>query len=219
MSREPDISYQEDGELTVIMPGEGTGLSREWAGGNPQILSMLQNIPEDKTLQSINKYTSMDGSITIVNVTFDEPELYSGSSDQELTVRDNVLAFADAVRSGSSDWAPACGASGPAFEHEAINTFLAKCSSDYVTRNRDPSRLLDQMLMYNAVAGSDDTQVNVEEASVVGSDGPRWLLTIASGNSQPRLHLGKIANYLGVHGISVRRLYLDLIAEIGRAHV
>ena len=218
MSREPDISYQEDGELTVIMPGEGTGLSREWAGGNPQILSMLQNIPEDKTLQSINKYTSMDGSITIVNVTFDEPELYSGSSDQELTVRDNVLAFADAVRSGSSDWAPACGASGPAFEHEAINTFLAKCSSDYVTRNRDPSRLLDQMLMYNAVAGSDDTQVNVEEASVVGSDGPRWLLTIASGNSQPRLHLGKIANYLGVHGISVRRLYLDLIADEDADH-
>jgi hypothetical protein len=72
--------------------------------------------------------------------------------------------------------------------------------------------------MYNAVAGSDDTQVNVEEASVVGSDGPRWLLTIASGNSQPRLHLGKIANYLGVHGISVRRLYLDLIADEDADH-
>merc|ERR550537_116587 len=49
-------------------------------------------------------------------------------------------------------------------------------------------------------------------------NGNRWLMTIASGNSQPRLQLGKIANYLGVHGISVRRLYLDLVADDAADH-
>ena len=35
MSREPDIYYHEDDELTLIKPGEGTGLARQWAGGEP----------------------------------------------------------------------------------------------------------------------------------------------------------------------------------------
>ena len=214
MSREPDIYYHEDDELTLIKPGEGTGLARQWAGGNPQIISMLQNIPEGKTLQSMNKYTSLDGTITIVNVTFNEGEMYSGLPDQEAAVRENVLAFAESVRSGTTNWTPALASAEKttALSADGINAYLANCSSDYVSRNREPSRLLDQMCMYRAVAGSDDTEVIVEEVTAHGNDN-RWLLTIASGNSQPRLHLGKIANYLGVHGISVRRLYLDLIAD------
>jgi len=214
MGREPDISYHEDGELTLIMPGEGTGLSRQWAGGNPQILSMLQNIPEGKILQNMEKYTSLDGTITIVHANFNEGEMYTGLRDQEIAVRDSVLAFAGSVQSGSTKWNPVlqCADKEAALTEDSINSYLAKCSSEYVVRNREPSRLLDQMCMYRAVAGSDDTEVSVEEMSAHGTDS-RWLLTIASGNSQPRLHLGKIANYLGVHGMSVRRLYLDLIAD------
>ncbi|MDA8539192.1 NAD-glutamate dehydrogenase [bacterium] len=200
MHREPDISYQgQHGELTVIMSGEGTGLSRELgAGGNPQVLSMLESIPDGKTLQSINKYTSLDGTITIVNVTFNEQDLYRGTSTQEIAVRDKVLAYAASER--------------PDLSEESITDFLAKCSSDHVTRTRKPVRLLDQMLMYQQVAGSDDTEVSVEALST-GQGEPRWLISIAGGNSQPKLYLSKIASYLGVHGISIRRLYLDLIAD------
>ena len=225
MGREPDVSYQTDSELTIIRPGEGDGLSREWAAGSAHMLSLLESIPEGKMLQSMNKYTSLDGSVTIISLSFDQAADFSGSTEEEAAARKMVLDFAEGVRSGATSWAPSCPSdtavqsSDDSLTEDSIDAFLNKCTSPYVTSHRSPNRVLDQMCMYNRVAGTDDTEVNVEEWPVQenGTD-PRWLLTVASGNSQPRLHMGKIANYLGVHGISIRRVYLDLIADDSTDH-
>ena len=44
------------------------------------------------------------------------------------------------------------------------------------------------------------------------------IVTIASGNSQPQLQMPKLANYLGSQGLSIRRVFLDLMEDERNDH-
>jgi len=227
MGLQPELSYHENGELTLIRPGGGDGLSRTWAAGDPSLFAVLSQIPEGQQLGAMRKYTSLDGTVTIINAKFDESARFTGAAGQEADMQAMLHSFTELVRSGEADWSPpACAPSEPealaeALSAESLDGFLRQCASPYVVRHRNPGRLLEQMMYYKSVAGSDDTEVDVsawlpeseEDKCAFEGLSDRWMVTIASGNSQPQLQMPKLANYLGSQGLSIRRVFLDLMGE------
>jgi hypothetical protein len=79
------------------------------------------------------------------------------------------------------------------------------------------------------VQGTDQTEVSVERwspadfgmaeqdewlcSSAQVDNSARWLITVASGHAHPSLQLANLANYLGTKGLSVRRVFLDLLDD------
>ena len=232
MGLQPELSYHENGELTLIRPGGGDGLSRTWAAGDPSLFAVLSQIPEGQQLQRMRKYTSLDGTVTIINAKFDEAARFTGAAGQEADMQAMLHSFTELVRSGEVDWSPpTCAPSEPealaeALSAESLDGFLRQCASPYVVRHRNPGRLLEQMMYYRSVAGSDDTEVDVsawlpeseEDKCAFEGLSERWMVTVASGNSQPQLQMPKLANYLGSQGLSIRRVFLDLMEDERNDH-
>merc|ERR1719409_18832 len=114
MGLQPELSYHENGELTLIRPGGGDGLSRTWAAGDPSLFAVLSQIPEGQQLGAMRKYTSLDGTVTIINAKFDESARFTGAAGQEAEMQAMLHSFTELVRSGEADWSPpACAPSEP----------------------------------------------------------------------------------------------------------
>jgi len=253
------LSDEDKNEITVIQPGEGTGFSRAVSDGQAISAinaDLLKHIPTDKSLQQMKKYTALDGSITIIHCEFARPALFDGSGAEQQAARAKVHAYAQQLAGGDDGrlGADEEGADGPAvgavtdiearsagrwslaspeaasqLTEASIDRYLGRCPAPYVVRHSNPRRFLQQLLMYNNVQGTDQTEVSVERwspadfgeaeqdewlcSSAQVDNSARWLITVASGQAHPSLQLANLANYLGTKGLSVRRVFLDLLDD------
>lgn len=178
-------------EITIIQPGEGTGLARAtavWAeGGQPMqpTLEILKHVPTDKGLHQMKKYTALDGSLTMIIVNFAEPARFSNVTPEQQNARERALRYAQEIQASATrsttdftqqsdhrlnslfqqsrdKWSLKQAETKYVLEQAAIDDYLAQCPEPYVVHHRNPRRLLEQHLMYRTVVGTDQTEVAVE---------------------------------------------------------
>ena len=212
---EPQISLsdQSTNSITIIQPGDGTGLSRavSASAGEPSGVDLnadlLRQVPPGVQLQGMKKFTAIDGSITIIKVDFAQPERFgtdASNSEEDGKARRRITSAAEELLQTKN-----CGMDAVSLQPDALEHYLCCCPAPYVHDHRRPRRLLEQQRMYNAVAGTDQTEVcieqwhpgdfgvEVQDEWLEKVNQSRWFLTVASGHANPNLQLANLADYLG----------------------
>jgi hypothetical protein len=122
-----------------------------------------------------------------------------------------ILAYAADVQAGaylqsncdndsllpSYDHASPC----PAFEQEALLSYMTKCPMSYVAGIK-PRRFLRHAELVHSVSGTENIEVNVEEAFLTDASDHYWV-DIAAPNSMPQKALENAAHLLYLHNFDI----------------
>jgi len=195
-------SHAHDGRViyTFIRPGTQPGT----------LLSMVDEIPQDEglLLSRLHAFSALDGSMSLNmfvygNKQFNQPRPIDAPAVQE------ILALAQQVQAGTSstDIEP-----NPIFEQDALLQYLQKCSDNYLNIiSRNPTRFLQQRLLFEQVSGTEGSAVNIEEAAHEGTK--HYWVDVAVANTIPQVALQHTCRLLYVQNFDVKRARLDVIDD------
>eukprot|EP00937_MAST-01D_sp_MAST-1D-sp2_P002224 g2224.t1 len=222
---DPGGSFREPGSVGD-KPGE-----RE-SSTNVLVKNLLE-LPGRNTvgmLTGVNLFTSTDNSLMLNTFDFGRQDRFAGFSDKESAARQKLLDYVATLgREGQTTHGTRSGKKmpqlAPYFEEEALDAYLRNCSSDYVCRS-NTRRFLLQRELYEQVRGTEGVALQVEDGwtSEVATPGRAsgsqlHMITIAAANVQPRAHLIKLGQFVGLFDIDIQRTHLDVVADGFDSHI
>ncbi|MCB9663798.1 MAG: hypothetical protein H6732_06780 [Alphaproteobacteria bacterium] len=169
---------------TIIRPDDRPGLLSE----------LLAELPDDLPLHTARVYTARSGHLAIDVFGFGAPARPAADDPAFLAKRAEILDHAAEVA--------------PDLPPEVVDRYLHRCAAVFVD-NLSPRRLVRFARMVAQVEGTDDVAV---DAWLRQEEGRFATVTLVAGGSTPRRLFERAAWILGLHGLSVRRAYLDPLA-------
>lgn len=187
-------------------------------GLHSQIKSL--EAPEGFKLSRVKVFSSQDRSISLNIFCFDPSDNNSLNQKRRVKVAsaadaDNITSFIEQMKAGSVDGnreVPVY--SEKIFGTDSMNEYYARVSPQYV-QTSTPRRFLIQREMFEAVKGSDRTEIHIEKSGQASTHGPSgtWI-TIASANISPHDLLQISSSVLANKSLSIDRAHLDTVMDV-----
>jgi glutamate dehydrogenase len=195
-------SHTHDGRLiyTFIRPGTAPGT----------LLSMVEELPYDETmpLTRLHVFSALDDSMSLNMFVYGNKKNFAVRPIDSEPVQE-ILNLAQRVQAGEDpNLSPS-----PLFQKDALLQYLQKCSDNYLNIvARQPDRFLRQRLMFDAVSGTEGSEVHVEAARDEEALGHYWI-DVAVANSVPQVSLEHTCRILYQQGFDVTRARLDVLDD------
>ena len=176
--------------------------------------------PDGYKLSRVKVFSSKDRSISLNVFCFDPSDNNSLNQKRRVNVASasdatNITEFIKKMKAGSTNTDSETPVYSEEIFGEAImNEYYARVSPQYV-QTSTPRRFLIQREMFEAVKGTDKTEIHIEKSGQASTHGPSgtWV-TIASANVSPQDLLQISSNVLANKGLSIDRAHLDTVMDV-----
>lgn len=184
------------------------------------LLRMVEGLPlhaDGTDLTRIHVFTALDQSMSLNMFIYGHSPPKPRALDYEpVQILLDFAADVQAGRHAEDGLAPH-----DLFTRANIMTYLNKCSDNYLNIvSKHPERFLKQRLLFEAVAGTEGCEVNIEDATheqtpstTTPTSARQYWVDVAMANSLPQVALEHTCRLLYHQGFDVARARLDLIPD------
>lgn len=167
------------------------------------LLAQLKTIPVPKQheLSRVKVFSSADNQLALNIYTFKKIAEHDASSVASREDASHIYSLLGDMRNQEAKMSPL-------FTNDAMASYIAKCSSDYVSEC-DAHDFLTQRNLYEKVRHSDRSEILIESMPNTNTA----TITIASSNVRPEVLLRLTTTILTSRKIEINRVHLDTVSD------
>ena len=182
--------------------------------GTSRLEEQLASLPADAGLRRVLVFRSADGTLSLNMFETESADgggeaLFTGEGAQQQAIKQRLREYSAELSSGRYVDQPNHPPPSSLLSEAELGRHLTKCTERYVAAAL-PRLLYNQLLLYQSVAGTDDSAVAVEHEY---QDPNQTLLTVALANCRPRPALQLSLALLEMHGLEVVRAQVDSVLD------